>query len=60
MARPAKQKGQVRTNILRVRLTEDERKLLDQAAATSGLDTSTWVRFELLSLSKKKLLKDEK
>ena len=55
--RPRKQKSDARGNVLRVRLTESERKQLDQAASASGLETSTWVRFELLSLSKKILAK---
>jgi uncharacterized protein (DUF1778 family) len=60
--RPKKPKGQTRENVLRVRLTEDERKELDQAALISGLDTSTWVRYELLSLAREVIRKktDEK
>jgi hypothetical protein len=55
--RPKKPKTDARTNVLRVRLTNNERKELDQAASTSGLDTSTWVRYELLSLAKKLRIK---
>ena len=51
--RPRKPTGLARNNILRVRLTEKEREELDQAADLSGLDTSTWVRHELLSLARK-------
>jgi hypothetical protein len=51
--RPRKPKGAARENVLRVRLTDKERGELDEAASVSGLDTSTWVRYELLSLAKK-------
>ena len=51
--RPRKPKGLARDNVLRVRLTEDERKELDEAAKSDSLETSTWARHELLSLAKK-------
>jgi uncharacterized protein (DUF1778 family) len=57
--RPKKPEEQVRNNVLRVRLTEKEREELDQAAHLSGLDTSTWVRHELLSLARKVRAKQE-
>lgn len=43
-----------RENILRIRLTEAERKVLDAAAEARTLDTSTWARAELLQLAKRK------
>jgi hypothetical protein len=52
MARPKKPKGEQRKNVLRIRLTEDERKQLDAAASSKTLDTSTWARSELLDLIK--------
>jgi uncharacterized protein (DUF1778 family) len=55
--RPRKPQGQSRTKILRVRLSEGERETLDQAAHVVGLDTSTWLRHELLSLARKILAK---
>ena len=43
-----------RENILRIRVTDAERKELDDAAQTSGgLDTSTWARHELLGTARK-------
>jgi uncharacterized protein (DUF1778 family) len=54
MARPAKSKAERRTNTLRIRLTPAERKVLDAAANTKTLDTSTWARAELLQLAKRK------
>lgn len=36
--------GEVKENTLRIRLTDDERKVLDAAAAANGKPTGTWVR----------------
>ena len=54
MARPKKPKSEVRKNVLRILLTEAERKALDTAADDRTLDTSTWARMELLQLAKRK------
>jgi hypothetical protein len=43
-----------RTNVLRIRLTDAERKALDQAAQERSLDTSTWARMELTLIAKGK------
>jgi hypothetical protein len=51
--RPKKTEGERRDNILRVRLTEDERRLLDQFAQEKALDTSSWARAALVALAKK-------
>jgi uncharacterized protein (DUF1778 family) len=50
MARP--KKAERKENVLRIRLTDDERSMLDEAAAERSLDTSTWARSELLTLAK--------
>jgi uncharacterized protein (DUF1778 family) len=57
MSGPRKKKleSQARGNVLRIRLTDEERTLLDQAAETKTLDTSTWARSELIALAKKAL-----
>lgn len=52
MPRPKKQPGEVRENVLRIRLTEEERKELDDAAQVKALDTSAWARSELLLLAR--------
>lgn len=52
MPRPKKPAGEVRENVLRIRLTEDERRLLDEMAKSKSLDTSAWARSELLGLAK--------
>jgi hypothetical protein len=40
-------------NVLRIRLTEEERAVIDAVAKEKGLDTSTYARMELLALAKK-------
>lgn len=50
--RPKKDPGEVRNYILQVRLTTDERELLDSAARVKSLDTSAWVRMEALQLAR--------
>ena len=37
-------------NMLRIRLTKKERKLLDNFASAKGAGTSTWARMELLAI----------
>jgi hypothetical protein len=55
--RPKKPEGDSRENVLRIRLTEDERRILDDAARARTLETSTWARSELVALAKKALAK---
>ena len=55
MAGKPKKPDQVKTYMLRVRLTEVERALLEEAARSKSLETSTWARSELVSLAKKLL-----
>ena len=50
--RPKKPENETRDNVLRVRLTDAERAAIDEAARTRGLETSTWVRMELLALAR--------
>jgi uncharacterized protein (DUF1778 family) len=53
--RPKKPDGETRENVLRIRLTDEERALLDKAAEGKTLDTSTWARSELIALAKRLL-----
>ena len=53
MARPKKPPGEGRANVLRIRLTDEERAELDGAAKSRALETSTWARMELLALARK-------
>ena len=48
MGRPTKADAERKTNMLRIRLTENDRQLLDDAAESSAMDTSTWARSVLL------------
>lgn len=54
-SRKKKLETQARENVLRIRLTEEERAMLDQVAEAKTLDTSTWARSELIALAKKAL-----
>jgi hypothetical protein len=53
--RPKKPEGETRHGVLRIRLTSDERNLLDAAARARSLDTSAWARTELMALAKRQL-----
>jgi hypothetical protein len=57
MARPKKPPGEGRENVLRIRLTDEERQALDEAAKSKSLETSTWARMELMALAAKVLRK---
>jgi hypothetical protein len=50
--RPPKAKSERRSNVLRILLTEAERKILDKIAKTKTLDVSTWARMVLLDAAK--------
>ena len=41
-----------RTNIFRIRLTDEERQKLDKAADLNFLNTSTWARADLIWLAR--------
>jgi uncharacterized protein (DUF1778 family) len=45
--------------MLRIRMTEEERTLLDEAARVKSLQLSSWARSELIALARK-ILKREK
>ena len=49
MARPSKSKSERRENVLRIRLTDAERRVLDRAAEKKALDVSAWARMVLLA-----------
>ena len=55
MAGKPKKPDQVKTFMLRVRLTEAERQLLEQAAQSRSLQLSSWARSELLVLARRLL-----
>ena len=43
--------------MLRIRMTESDRALLEEAAKSKSLETSTWARSELVTLARKSLEK---
>jgi hypothetical protein len=53
--RHKKPEEDVKTYMLRIRMTEAERALLEEAAKARSLETSTWARSELLTLARKLL-----
>lgn len=53
--RPKKAAGDARDHIMHVRLTTEERATLDTAARLRALDTSAWVRSEMLALARQLL-----
>jgi hypothetical protein len=57
MAGKPKDPDQVKTYMLRVRMTEVEHQLLEEAARTRSLPLSGWARSELLELARRLLKK---
>lgn len=55
--RHKKPDSQAKSYMLRIRMTQDERALLEAAANSKSLETSTWARSELVTLAKKMLAK---
>ena len=53
MGRPKKPDSERKANVLRIRLTSEERQSLDEAAQKTGQETSTWARDLLLKIAKK-------
>jgi uncharacterized protein (DUF1778 family) len=51
--RPKKDAAKKKKITFRFRLTESERILLDRAAETKSLDTSAWVRSEVVAMARK-------
>ena len=54
MARPTKADIERKSNMLRIRMSGDDRDLLDALAKSEGLDTSTWARMALLRIAKRR------
>jgi uncharacterized protein (DUF1778 family) len=51
--RPKKAAPDSKTYMLRIRMTEDDRALIESAAKVKSLETSTWARSELVALARK-------
>ena len=58
--RPKKPVSDARGNVLRIRLSDEERKELDEAAESNTLDTSTWARSELIRLARQLAERDRR
>jgi hypothetical protein len=55
MAGKPKEPDRVKTYTLRIRMTDAERVLLEAAAKSKSLETSTWARSELVALAREAL-----
>jgi uncharacterized protein (DUF1778 family) len=55
MAGKPKDPESVKSYMLRVRMTEEDRRLIEAAAKAKSLEVSTWARSELVSLAKRLL-----
>ena len=51
--RTKKPESEAKSYMLRIRMTEVERALLEEAARAKSLETSTWARSQLVALAKK-------
>src|SRR5207249_9888839 len=56
--RKRKPAAEANTYMLRIRMTQADRTLLETAARRKSLDTPTWARSELVGLARKLLSKD--
>jgi len=57
MGRPKKKDFEAKTFMLRIRMTGEDRELLEQAAKRKSLQMSSWARSELIELARKLLSK---
>lgn len=57
MAGKPKKPDQVKSFMLRIRMTEAERDLLERAAKERSLGMSSWVRSEIVAMAKRILKK---
>jgi uncharacterized protein (DUF1778 family) len=46
-----------KTQMLRIRMTENDRLLLEEAAKAKSMETSTWARSELFDLARRAITK---
>lgn len=60
MGRPKKPDAERMEKPLRIRLTAEQRKTLDNAAENAGQETSTWAREQLLKIAAKSARKPSK
>jgi uncharacterized protein (DUF1778 family) len=53
MARPSKRKGERKEHMLRIRVTDEQKKAFEAAAVKLGADVSTFVRMAALERARK-------
>jgi hypothetical protein len=53
VGRHKKPESEAKSYMLRIRMTEQERAILEEAAKAKSLETSTWARSELVALARK-------
>jgi uncharacterized protein (DUF1778 family) len=58
--RPKKPPGDTRKTFFQIRVTDEEREIIKQAAEAKSLDASAWARSELLSLARKILASERR
>lgn len=58
--RPKKPPGETRKHLFQIRVTAEERAIIEQAATARSLDASAWARSELLALARKIAAKQKK
>ncbi len=58
MGRPRKTPDEAKGFMLRIRMTHDDRALLEQAAKLMSLQLSSWARSELVELARKIIKKN--
>lgn len=51
--RPKKPEGEARKRLFQIRVTDEERAVIEEAATAKSLDASAWARSELLALARK-------
>lgn len=60
LGRPKKPDGEAMEYMLRIRMSHDDRELLEQAAKVKSLQLSSWARSELVALARKIIEKQAK
>ena len=58
--RPKKAPGEARKILFQIRLTAEERELIERAATAKSLDASAWARSELIALAREAIDKQSR
>lgn len=60
MARPLKEPSERKSVDVRIPLTEEQKKIIAEAAAEEGADVATWARPILLAVAQERMVKRPK